>query len=57
MKLDELRARLEASPERGDPELLREMVETLNAAADGQLVDSQRERKRLFDRTASIWYH
>ncbi|HIC87940.1 MAG TPA: hypothetical protein EYP04_00835 [Anaerolineae bacterium] len=40
MKLDELRARLRASPERGDPELLREMVKRLREAAGGRLVDS-----------------
>jgi len=40
MRLDELRARLSVSPERGDPELLRQMIETLRGAAGGQLVDS-----------------
>jgi predicted hydrocarbon binding protein len=40
VKVEELRARLRVSPDRGDPELLREMLQTLRKAADGQLVDS-----------------
>jgi predicted hydrocarbon binding protein len=40
MKLVELRDRVKASPERGDPELLEEMIEKLREAADGELVDS-----------------
>ena len=40
MRVDELRTQLASLPERGDPELLREMIEKLREAADGRLVDS-----------------
>ena len=40
MKLDEVRAALDASPEQKDPELLSEMVATLREAAGGELVES-----------------
>jgi predicted hydrocarbon binding protein len=40
MRLVELRDKVKASPERGDSELLREMIQTLQEAADGELVDS-----------------
>jgi predicted hydrocarbon binding protein len=40
MKVEELRVQLDALPERGDPELLRDMIDKLHAAASGRLVDS-----------------
>jgi predicted hydrocarbon binding protein len=40
VKVEELRAQMGVSLERGDPELLREMLQTLRKAADGRLVDS-----------------
>ena len=40
MKLVELRDRIDASPDRGDPELLEEMIQKLREAAAGELVDS-----------------
>ena len=40
MKIDELRAQLAHLPERGDHELLREMIERLREAAEGRLVNS-----------------
>jgi predicted hydrocarbon binding protein len=43
MRLEELRAQLNTSSERGDPELLREMLTTLQAAAGGRLVESVHE--------------
>jgi predicted hydrocarbon binding protein len=43
MKLEELRAQLSVSSERGDPELLRDMIATLQAAAAGRLVEGVHE--------------
>jgi predicted hydrocarbon binding protein len=40
VKVEELRALMGVSLERGDPELLREMIQTLRKAADSRLVDS-----------------
>lgn len=42
MKLSELRSKIQANPQRGDPELLQEMLTHLQRAADGQLIPSIR---------------